>query len=83
MKGIGVFFLFRPNPWNRFPPSASYDSIALRALLKSISHYLLGFALILLVTLFYVRGASAITVGFAYLLVILSASAIWGLGFPA
>jgi two-component system sensor histidine kinase KdpD len=81
-EGHWRFFLFRPNPWNRLPASASYHSVTLRRALKSIGHCLPGFALILLVTLFYVRGvsASATTVGFTFLLVILSASTIWGLG---
>jgi two-component system, OmpR family, sensor histidine kinase KdpD len=81
-EGHWRFFLFRPNPWNRIPTSASYNSVALRRPLKSIGHYVLGFAMVLLVTLFYVRGvaASATTVGFTFLLVILSASTIWGLG---
>jgi hypothetical protein len=81
-EGHWPSLLFRPNPWNRFPPSASYSSVTLRRPLKSIGHYLPGFALILLVTLFYVRGvsASATAVGFTFLLGILSASTIWGLG---
>jgi K+-sensing histidine kinase KdpD len=81
-EGHWRFFLFRPNPWNRLPASASYHSVTLRRALKSIGHYLPGFALILLGTLFYARGvsASATTVGSTFLLVILSASTIWGLG---
>ena len=81
-EGHGRFFLFRPNPWNRIPASANYNLIALPRPLKLLGHYALGFALTLLVTLFYVRGvaASPTTVGFTFLLVILSASTIWGLG---
>jgi two-component system, OmpR family, sensor histidine kinase KdpD len=75
-------FLFRLDPWNRISASTSHNSVALGGPFKSIGSYVLGFALILLVTLFYVRGvaASATTVGFTFLLVILSASTIWGLG---
>jgi two-component system, OmpR family, sensor histidine kinase KdpD len=76
------FFPFRPNSWNRIPASASHDSVTPRRPLKWVGRYALGFAIVVLVTLFYVRGvtASTTTVGFTFLLMILSASTIWGLG---
>ena len=36
-EGHWPSLLFRPNPWNRFPPSASYSSVTLRRPLKSMA----------------------------------------------
>jgi two-component system, OmpR family, sensor histidine kinase KdpD len=76
------FLSLRQNPWNRAPSLGSYNSVALGPLLRAIGRYACGIALIVLITLVYARGAavSTTTVGFTFLLVILSASTIWGLG---
>lgn len=81
-QGQWRFFLFRQNPWNRVSSSTSYTSTVPGRALKTIGGYSGGIALIFLITLFYTLGVtvSTTTVGFTFLLVILSASTIWGLG---
>jgi two-component system sensor histidine kinase KdpD len=76
------FFPFRQEPWHRISSWASFHSIALPRPLGSIVRYSGGLAIVLLVTLFYTRdvAVSTTTVGFTFLLVILSASTVWGLG---
>jgi two-component system, OmpR family, sensor histidine kinase KdpD len=61
------------------------DWIAQRPAIWHASNYVAGLASISLITLFYLRVASvnATTVGFTFLLAILSASALWGLGVSA
>jgi two-component system, OmpR family, sensor histidine kinase KdpD len=76
------FFVFRQDIWYRISSWASLHSVTLPRPFRSILRYSGGLAIILLVTLFYSRevAVSATTVGFTFLLVILSASTIWGLG---
>jgi two-component system sensor histidine kinase KdpD len=65
--------------------SGVQDWISRRPAIRRASNYAAGLASISLITLFYLRVASvnATTVGFTFLLAILSASALWGLGVSA
>ena len=75
-------FVLRRDLWRRISAWASLHSVTLPRPFGSILRYAGGLAIILLVTLFYSRevAVSTTTVGFTFLLVILSASTIWGLG---
>jgi two-component system sensor histidine kinase KdpD len=75
------FFVFLQDIWRRISSWASLLSVTLPRPFRSILRYSCGLAIILLVTLFYSREVvvSATTVGFTFLLAILSASTIWGL----
>ncbi len=68
--------------WNRVAFWRSYGLPAAGGRSRAIGGYFVGIALIFLITLFYTRiaGVSPTTVGFTFLLVILCASTIWGLG---
>lgn len=81
-EGQWRFFSYWWNSWNRVSSSTSYNSLAPRRALKAIGRYSGGIVLILLITVFCARAVavSTTTVGFTFLLVILSASTIWGLG---
>jgi two-component system, OmpR family, sensor histidine kinase KdpD len=74
--------LARPKPRFPLPGLVRGGAQALRGPYWLMARYAAGFAIILLITLFYARAvaASTITVGFTFLLAILSASTVWGLG---
>jgi len=61
------------------------SSVAARRHLRAIGRYLVGLAIIVVITLIGVRvaGANASTAGFMYLIAILSASTLWGFGVSA
>jgi len=66
----------------RLPRLVHPHTQALSAAVWVMARYAAGFAIILLITVFYARAVAAntVTVGFTFLLAILSASTIWGLG---
>jgi two-component system sensor histidine kinase KdpD len=62
--------------------SGKFTAAFLVRLLKRIGPYVMGLTVIFLITLLYQRGISVktTTVGFTFLVAILSASTLWGLG---
>ena len=74
------FLPFRQNPSTRNWSSAAYRFIAPGSLLSKIGGYSTGLAVIFLITWFYRRemAVNTTTVGFTFLMAILSASTIWG-----
>lgn len=76
---------FRLSPSNSNSSSATSHFIAPGSLLRKIGGYSTGLAIIFLITFFYRNemSVSTTTVGFTFLLVILSASTIWGFGVAA
>jgi two-component system sensor histidine kinase KdpD len=75
-------FSFRWNPSNGSSSSTAYYSVLLGRPFKLLYRYGTGFTIILLITLLYARAVSVntTTVGFTFLVAILGASAVWGLG---
>jgi two-component system sensor histidine kinase KdpD len=73
---------FRQNPFHSETSSAASQFIAPERLLRLIGGYGAGLAIISLITLFYrsEMPVNTTTVGFTFLLAILSGSAVWGLG---
>lgn len=73
-------FLQYPPNGNSFSPDSI--SISFRRPFKMAIRYGMGVAVVLLITLFYARDVSvnATTVGFTFLIAILSASTVWGIG---
>jgi two-component system, OmpR family, sensor histidine kinase KdpD len=76
------FFSFRRNPTDGSRSSGAYYSILLGRPLQLVYRYGTGFTIVLLITLFYARAVSVntTTVGFTFLVAILGASTVWGLG---
>ena len=79
------FFPFRQKPANSSSSSAASKFVSPGSLLRKIGGYSTGLAIIGLITLFYRNEMSVntTTVGFTFLLAILSASTIWGFGVAA
>src|ERR1700680_4061166 len=79
------FLSFRQNPSKSNWSSAACKFISPKSLRGKIGGYSTGLVIIVLITLFYGREMSVntTTVGFTFLMAILSASTIWGFGVSA
>jgi two-component system, OmpR family, sensor histidine kinase KdpD len=79
------FTPFPQNPSNRNSSLDGYKSVAPGSVLGKVGGYCTSLAIIGLITLFYRNELSVntTTVGFTFLLAILSASTIWGFGVAA
>src|ERR1700682_4090694 len=79
---LGRFLRFRQNPSMSSPPSEKFATTFLERFLRLFGPYGMGLTVIFMITLLYQRGISVntTTVGFTFLVAILSASALWGLG---
>ncbi len=80
--GHGRWFLLQPWPGPHRSSSALGNFLTLGGPFRLILRYAAGLAVVLLITVFYARDlpVNTTTVGFTFLLAILSASTIWGLG---
>jgi two-component system sensor histidine kinase KdpD len=78
----GRFLRFRQNQSKSSPSSEKFAAAFLARFLRLFGPYGVGLTVIFLITLLYQRGISVktTTVGFTFLVAILSASALWGLG---